>query len=219
MTALPKIIQTSSKPRLSVRTAARFLRLPALEQVRILHDQKYPRQAPQVFKQPYYQPALTSIREVISKGPAGIADARALLQRVSQPARRMHSIRVLEGFASSDHAKRGLRLGTLKRYQADLGGLELRLSPDLVAHEGDEERFIYFNFKAEQYDSESAKMTLEIAHWLLEENGVEAAPEQVEFIDLFTGTLYKVKRRRARTIRLLEENAKLIESLWPTIDP
>lgn len=93
------------------------------------------------------------------------------------------------------------------------------MSPDLFAFEGDEERFIYFNFKAEQQDPEAARMTLEIAHWLLEENGVDIKPDQLELVDLFTGVLYRGKKRRVKTIKLLKENARLIESLWPTIDP
>jgi hypothetical protein len=221
MSAIPKptTIFTVATPRLSVRTAASFLRLPAVEQMRILHDQKYPKQVPQVFRQPYYQPALTSIRHVLENGASGLVTARAELQRVTQPSRRMHSMRVLEQFIGSEHAKRLLQPTVHKRFYANVNGLELRLSPDLFAFEGDEERFIYFNFKAEQYNPESAKMTIEIAHWLLEQNKLEVMPEQIEFIDLFTGTLYRVKKRRAKTLKLLEENAKLIRSLWPTIDP
>ncbi|WP_266157246.1 hypothetical protein [Dyella silvatica] len=62
-------------------------------------------------------------------------------------------------------------------------------------------------------------MTLEIAHWLLEQNGIDIAPRQIEFIDLFSGRLYTIKRRREKTIKLLDENARLIQSLWPSIDP
>ena len=62
-------------------------------------------------------------------------------------------------------------------------------------------------------------MTVEIAHWLLEQNKLDVKAEQIEFIDLFTGALYKIKKRRAKTLKLLGENAKLIESFWPTIDP
>lgn len=47
-------------PSLSVRAMAEMLELPAHAQARILREQKYPKQAPQVFRTPYYQPALTS---------------------------------------------------------------------------------------------------------------------------------------------------------------
>ena len=45
-----------------------------------------------------------------------------------------------------------MKLTTQKRYRTELSGVELRMSPDLFAYEGDEERFIYFNFKAERFD-------------------------------------------------------------------
>jgi hypothetical protein len=40
-----------------------MLRLPAYEQSRLLYDQKYPKQQPQSFRTPYYQRALSGIRE------------------------------------------------------------------------------------------------------------------------------------------------------------
>lgn len=219
VTAVLKFTPPVVKPRLSDRTAAQFLRLPALDQMRILHDQKYPKQAPQVFKQPFYQVARHGIREIIENGAAGLHDARGQVQKIGQPPRRLHNMRAVEQFWASEHPARGLKLATHKRYRADLGGVELRMSPDLFAYEGSEERYIYFNFKAEQFDAETARMTLEIAHWLLDQNGIKVKPEQLEFIDLFTGVLYPGKKPRIKTIKLLKDNAKLIESMWPTIDP
>jgi hypothetical protein len=219
MTALLKLYPVVTKPRLSVRAAAKFVVLPAVEQMKLLHDQKYPRQTPQVFMQPYYSPAISGIRGFLEQGPAALVNARAQIQRARVPSRRMHLNRVLEQFIQSDYAKRGLKPTPNRRYHAELSDLELRLSPDLFALEGGEERIIYFNANAAQQNPEIAKMTLEMAHWLLEENGVELKPEQIEFIDLFTGVLHKIKKRRSKTIKLLEENARLIKSLWPTIDP
>ncbi len=131
----------------------------------------------------------------------------------------MHVTRALEAFIRSDHAKRGLKPVAMRRYYAQIRTLELRLSPDLIAYEGDEERFIYFNATAEEYHPETARLTLEIAYWVLQENGVEVKPQQVEFIDLFTGVLYLGRKPRVKTIRTLNENARLIESMWPTIEP
>ena len=219
MSAVLKFSPKAVKPRLSDRTAAQFLRLPALDQVQILHDQKFPKLAPQVFKQPYYHSARHGIREIIGNGQAGLVEARGRLQKIGQPSRRMHNMRAVEQFWQSEHPSRGLKLTTQKRYRTELSGVELRMSPDLFAYEGDEERFIYFNFKAEKFDPEVARMTLEIAHWLLEENGIKVKPSQLEFIDLFTGVLYRGKKPRIKTIKLLKDNAKLIESLWPSIDP
>jgi hypothetical protein len=97
--------------------------------------------------------------------------------------------------------------------------LELRLSPDLVAQDGDEDRYIYFNASAQQYAPETARLNLEFAYWLLRENNVEIKPRQVEFIDLFDGKLYTGRTPRKTTLRNLEENARLIAAMWPTIEP
>lgn len=219
MSALLKLSPVVTKPRLSVRGAATFIRLPAVEQMRLLHDQKYPRQAPQVFKQPYYAPPLKGIREFLERGTPGLLDARAQLQGLRIPSRRMHCMRVLESFVQSEHANRGLKPVAIPRLYAHMRGLELRLSPDLVAQEGNEDRYMYFNASAKQFDPETARLTLEFAHWLLRENGIEIKPKQVEFIDLFTGVLYPGRAPRKSTLRNLDENARLIESMWPTIDP
>lgn len=219
VTALPKLNPVVIKPRLSDRAAAKFIRLPAVEQMRILREQKFPKNAPQVFKTPYYQHGRSAIRELIERGEAGLANARAIVQAIGNPSRRMHSMRVLEQFWASEHASRGLKLVTWKRYLFELGDVELRTSPDLLALQGDDLRFIYFNLNAEEQDPEVARMTLELAHWIMKENDVDVRPEQLEFIDLFTGTLYRGKKPRQRTIELMQENAKLIESFWPSIDP
>ncbi|MBJ6982664.1 hypothetical protein [Luteimonas sp. MC1572] len=222
MSAIPKFppqIHHDTPPRLSVPTAARFLRLPAVEQWNMLREQKYPKRAPQVFKRQFYGVARQGIRRMLDDGMAGLIQARAAAESIPEAPRREHTLRVLESFASSGHMARQLRIAINRQYQFDVNGLELRLSPDLFAYEGDEQRFIYFNLKAEQYDPEAAKMTLEIAHWLLEQVGVKIAPRQIEFVDLFTGVLYKISRRRSRTIKLLSDNAKLIERMWPAIEP
>lgn len=216
---LPKLTPQIVKPRLSARSAAKFLHLPALEQMKLLHDQKFPKQAPQVFMQPYYAPPIAGIRGFLEVGAPALIDARAQIQSIKVPSRRMHCLRVLEQFVQSEHAQRGLKPTAIKRYSTMLHDLELRLSPDLWAYEGDEERIIYFNANVVPQDPEWARKTLEIAHWVLEQNGVEVLPRQVEFIDLTTGVLHKFKHRRQKTIKDLADNAKIITSLWPTIDP
>lgn len=219
MSAIPQHSPVVTKPRLSARSAAKFVRLPAVEQMRLLHDQKYPKQTPQVFKQPYYAPPIKGIRDFLERGLPGLVDARAKIQGLAVKSRREHCDRVLTRFVESEHAHRGLKPLPMLRYYANMSELELRLSPDLCAMDGKNERIIYLNANASEQDPEAAKMTLEIAHWVLEQNGLKIEPRQIEFIDLFSGKLFAIKKRRDRTIKLLEENAKLIESLWPSIEP
>lgn len=208
-----------TKPRLSVRGAAKFVQLPAVEQMRLLHDQKYPKQTPQVFMQPYYAPPIKGIRDFLEHGPGALVDAKAQLQRIRIASRRMHCTRVLESFVQSEHAERGLKPQPIPRYYVELNGLELRLSPDLVALAGDEIRYIYFNASAHEQHPETARLHLEYAYWLLKESGVEVKPKQMELIDLFTGKLFLGRTPRKASLRDLGDNARLIATLWPTIEP
>mgnify|MGYP001019979297 CR=1 FL=1 len=84
--------------------------MSASRQMRFLHDQKYPKGTPQVFMQPYYAKAIAGIRDVMKRGFPGIIDARAKLQGIAQETRRNNSMRVLDSFVSSQHAKRKLKV-------------------------------------------------------------------------------------------------------------
>lgn len=219
MSVIPKLSPVVPKPRLSDRNLARFMRMSASRQMRFLHDQKYPKGTPQVFMQPYYAKALTGIRDVMKRGFPGIIDARAKLQSISQETRRNNSLRVLESFIASPHAKRRLTILPAHRYQAHVRSLEIRFSPHIVAMDGDEVRYIYLHEKRMQCDAEEARLTLEFGHWVLTQNGVEAKPHQFELIDLFSGKYFQGQDMRAETLKMLDDMAQYIESQWPTIEP
>jgi hypothetical protein len=206
-------------PRMSVKSAAKFFELKGVEQYKLLHDQKFPRQAPQVFKRPYYGPPMRGIRAHFEGNPAGILEARSRIESIANEIRRQHCHRALDQFLESDLAKRHLSLLSNKRYTHMLNSVEFRLSPELFAMEGDELRIIYLNVNAAKQDSEQAKKTLEIASWLLEREGVKIKPRQIEFFDLAAGVWHRISKPRAKTLKDLEENAKLMARMWPTIEP
>lgn len=219
MTAIPKPKPAVPKPRLSDRNLARFARSPAAKQMRILHDQKYPRGTPQVFMQPYYSRAIAGIRDVMKRGFPGIIDSRAKLAGIAQAARRNNNSRVFEAFVDSPLAKRRMTVIPAHRYQAHVRTLEVKFSPHVVAKEGDETRYIYFHEKGVECDSEQARLTLEFGYWVLQQNGVEAKPHQFELFDLFGGKYFQGQPIRPSTLMLLNDLARHIESQWPTIDP
>ncbi|MGQ4660964.1 hypothetical protein [Lysobacter sp. F6437] len=218
MSTVPKLSPVVPKPRLSDRNLARFVRMSASRQMRFLHDQKYPRGTPQVFMQPYYAKAIAGVRDVMKRGFPGIIDARAKLQRIAQEARRNNSMRVLDSFIASPHAKRKLKVIPGHRYKAHVRTLEIRFSPHVVAMDGDEVRYIYFHEKGVQCDPEEARLTLEFGYWVLRQNGVAAKPHQFELIDLFSGKYFQGEPTRPATLKLLDELAQHIESQWPTIE-
>lgn len=219
MSTIPKLSPVVPKPRLSDRNLARFVRMSASRQMRFLHDQKYPKGTPQVFMQPYYAKAIAGIRDVMKRGFPGIVDSRAKLQGIAQETRRNNSLRVLDSFIASPHAKRKLKVISGHRYQAHVRTLEIRFSPHVVAMDGDEVRYIYFHEKGVQCDPEEARLTLEFGYWVLKQNGVAVKPHQLELIDLFSGKYFQGQPTRPATLKMLEELAQHIESQWPSIDP
>lgn len=206
-------------PSLTVRAMAEMLRLPAYEQVRILAEQKHPKQAPQIFRTPYYQPAIAGLRAFYAGGndPTRLLAARGKALSASQQSRRDNLIRVIDRFEASHAAKRLLVIMKNSKYIASVGDVQFRLSPDIQALDGEKPVFIYYNCRATKLDEEAARLTLEIAHWVLEENGVDVKPIQVEFLDLATGTLHRVQKRRPTTVKALKGNAKIISTLWSTL--
>lgn len=219
MNVIRKPIPVEPQPRLSDRNLARFVRMSAARQMRFLHDQKYPKGTPQVFMQPYYSKALAGIRDVMKRGFPGMIDARAKLQGITQETRRRNSLRVLEAFIDSPHARRRLKVVPGRRYQARVRSLEVRFSPHVVAMENEQVRYIYFHEKGVQCDPEAARLALEFGHWVLTQNGVDAQPEQFELIDLFSGRYFQGRPIRSQTLELLNDVAQYIESQWPTIEP
>lgn len=85
--------------------------------------------------------------------------------------------------------------------------------------EGDVRKFIFFNCRDRESHPETVRLTLELAQWLLEENGFSIKPNEVEYIDLFTNVLYVGRKVRKSTLKELDDHARLIELIWPSLDP
>lgn len=206
-------------PSLTVRSFAELLNLPAHAQSRILTEQKYPKQGPQSFKTPYYQQALSGIRAFYKAGndSGQLAVAATRIEAFKQEAKRDHNLRVLNSFKQSDLPSRTLKVTGLKHVSFQAHEVVLRFSPDLNGLEGGTERFLLLNYRAQPLNQELARTTLELVHWTLESAGGFVSPKQLEYIDLFTGTVHTIAKRRASTITAAEQNLKIIKTLWPTL--
>ncbi|HET6804440.1 MAG TPA: hypothetical protein VFH59_03230 [Frateuria sp.] len=198
---------------------AEMLRLPAHAQARILAEQKYPKQEPQAFRTPYYQQALVGIRNYFRSGRnvSQISIAMSKIEGLGQEARRLNNGRVMTSFQKSTLAERALILEKVPHWRSSLGTVEFRLSPDLNVLENGENRLLFFNFRNMKFDPEVAKLTAEISHWVLERNGIKMPIDHIEYVDLFSGDIYAIKKRRAATTKAVAESAKIIETLWPTL--
>jgi hypothetical protein len=197
-----------------------MLRLPAYEQLRILYEQKYPQQQPQSFKIPYYQPALRGMRAYYGSGNnvAELTAARAAARALALASRARHNLRAINAFAGSRQARRTLSIQPQPNVVVQAApNVELRLQFDIYALESDNPKRLFYNFRNVPIDPSIAKTTLEIAHWVLEQNGTPAPYSALEYIDLESGDAYRINRTAARTTRLISANARIISTLWPTI--
>lgn len=192
---------------------------PAYQQVRILHDQKHPRQGLQRFKIPFYDPALKAVRDYYRSGRGSdvLSRARDACGHLRPESKAIHNRRVLDQFERSRHAKRVIVVQPNRRYEAHIGDVEIRLRFDLSGSEGAHDKRILYHWPDVSIDSESARRTLEIAHWVLQQNGIVIPIRHLEYIDVSTGQVHRPNRRRSTTIRRLKQNAGIIATLWPTV--
>lgn len=206
-------------PILTVRAMAELLELSMYEQVRILHEQKYPKQQPQTFRIPFYLPALSGIRTYYrdNNDPSALIRARQFITNLGLNTRRVHNFRVLDSFEKSQEFNRKLEVKTNPSIVASVSQVDLKLSLDLRAEEDDSPRFIYYNCRATALDKEIARTTIEIAHWVLEQNELQVPIKFIEFVDLHSNQIHKTSRRRPSIIKAVKENARIIQALWSTI--
>lgn len=206
-------------PRLTVRAFAELMSMRAYEYDRILHEQKYPTQQPQMFRTPYYSPALSAIREYYRQGNdrAVLAAARQQIAQLRLDSRRDNNSRVLDAFEHGRQARRALTVLTNPRTSVSVGAVDLRLSLDLFGEERDNPRPIYYNCRTTELDVDVARLTLEIAHWVLERAGIQVPVRTLEYVDLTSNRVHRIGQRRQRTINRMRGAARVIEALWPTV--
>lgn len=207
-------------PRLTVRAFAELLALPAYAQLRILQEQKYPRNEPQSFKLPYYAPALTAIREYyrLQNDTRVLAAARNDFTAIKLPSKRANNVRVLDQFEHSKESVRSLTPHPLFSKTATIGNTTLSLKFDLVAEEAKKPRLILYNCRQSAIDSEIARMTLELSHWVLEQHGTGTDIRRLQLIDLpANARAHTQATRRPSTIRKAQQNARVVEALWDTL--
>lgn len=206
-------------PSLTVRSLAEMLDLPAHAQARILTEQKYPKQGPQVFKTPYYQQAIAGIRAFYKAGndDAQLALAATRIETFKQDAKRDNNLRILSSFRQSELSARKLQVGASKRWTFNVQGVELRFSPDVNYKEAGSERILMLHYRAQPLDAGLARTTLELAHWALHGAGLPIDAKRLEYFDLFSIKSHSMAKPRASTIKAAEQNLKIIQALWPTL--
>lgn len=196
-----------------------MLNLPAHAQARILTEQKHPKEGASAFRTPFYQQSLAGIRAFYREGNDFSTVDAALLKAtgIEKEARREHNLRVLTSFKKSQLAQRALAFGKSEKIVSQISNIELKLSPDLQLKDGNNSKIIFLNLRAMPLDAELAKVTLEIARWILEKDNIYYPANSIEYVDLYNDKTYEIKKIRNSTIKAMNENFKIIETLWPTL--
>jgi hypothetical protein len=199
---------------------AELMYLPAYDQLRILHEQKYPKASPNVFKIPYYRPALSAIRAYYASGNKTESINRSISEIESKEknnVRRQNNLRVIGQFLRSEQTKRTLTLSTGGRFKLPIGKVELKMHFDLSAQESNNKKHIYYNFRTAPCVPEVAIAANEISAYILEKHGFSGKVKEIQFVDLHDGRVHVSKAIKAKTIKMLNANVKIIESLWDSI--
>ena len=208
-----------SLARLTVKSVADILIHPKSNVTAVLKEQKYPSADPQKFRTPYYQRAIAGIRQYYANGNDAtvLIHWRNQLLSIKNPTRRANNLRALDVFAASPLAKRKLAPIPNKRYSAVASGVVISLSADMQATQSAQLQIVYFHCRAVPLDPVEADMIANVAHWVLQANGITVSPTQVEIMDLCVGQSLKASAWHASTGKAVTARAQTISQLWSQI--
>jgi hypothetical protein len=205
-----------TQARLTAKSVADILQNPKLNTKAILHDQKYPSADPQKFRTPYYQGCIAAIRQYFANGndPKILHHWRNKLVSIKNEARRINNIRALDVFSASSMAKRSLVPTTNKRYMATVAHVDISLSADMQALQAGQLHVVYFHCRGIPMDPQLADLIANVAHWVLDKNGVPTSPSQIEIVDLFVGKTLKASTWMPTIQGSLAARAHAIAQMW-----
>jgi len=211
-----------NQPSLTVRAFGRLLESPLHEYEQLLLEQKYPRRKPTSYRIPYYSSALAAIRRYFRSNrqlavlQQDIANIQASGMR---PRHRVeNNVRALRAFAQYGvHRRRKLAVQPVGVTDSTMQGVNLRFAPDLPATEGGNQMFILYNCRNAPVPTDVAKATLELAHWVLQKNGILVPTNALGYVDLFERKTHRIQQVRNRTIQRARQCARVVAQMWPTL--
>lgn len=211
-----------NQPSLTVRAFARLLESPLHEYEQLLLEQKYPRRKPTSYRIPYYSSALAAIRRYFRSNRQSAVIQQAIVDIQAsgmKPAHRVqNNVRALRSFAQyRAHRRRNLTIQALDSTEANMQGVALRFTPDLPATEGGDQVFLIYNCRNASVLDQVARATLELAHWVLQRNGIAVPASTLGYVDLSARKTHRIQRVRDRTIRRARQCARVVAQMWPTL--
>lgn len=207
-------------PDVTVKAFSELIHTPLYGQLRILNEQKYPRQAPGVFKIQYYRPALAAIRRYYRHGNnlAYLPLAAHLITGVgSLDHQRDNNFRAINAFRAGSHRNRQLSIQDSPTWELTVSNVTVRCTPDLFVTENDNQGIILFDCREQPPETEIIRTTVELFHRTLGQNGIEMPMRRVEYIHLVSDTLHRWNSPRQTTINRAHLTAAAIQTLWDSI--
>lgn len=208
-------------PVMTARSFAEMINLPMYEQFRILFEQKYPKNVPNIFKVPFYKPALDTIKKYYRSNRDSQVithELRNMRHKIRNQTRLRHNIRVIQAFRKSAQSRRNLSLTRQIRLLSSLiQNVTLKLYFDVDAVERNKAVKIFYNFRDAPLGEKIARDTIKIAYWILQKNNVSCHIKQIEYVDLKTNEIYSVKRPPAISSLHMIRYAQIVNSIWKTI--
>lgn len=209
-------------PSLTAKAFAELIHTPLYGQLRILREQKYPRQAPGLFKVQYYQPALRVIRRYFQQGnnAAVVPGNGASIPGIgNKPDRIDHNFRVLTAFMNGTQAGRQLTILGDDTFSINLANVIVKATPELAVQEGTPAQNMYLIYDCREQcpEEEIVRTTVELMHHVITQSGQSCPMAAIEYVHLETDRTYAWSRPRQRTMQRASTTATAIGTLWSTI--
>ena len=207
-------------PTLTIRSLGEMLYLPMYQQLRMLTEQKYPNQEPAAFRVPFYSPAMAAIRRYYRESNSlNVLDAAIAQVQASTylQQRKTNNVAVITAFRQGQQRTRDLTPVTATGYTANLAGLQLRFTPDLIATENGTRKYLIYDCRAVAPTQQIARTVVDLANYVLQQNGVELVPRDVELVSLRTDQRRRFSTISQTSINRAQQNAAAIIQLWPTL--
>ena len=207
-------------PGITVKAFSELIHTPLYGQLRILNEQKYPKQPPGIFKIQYYRPALSAIRRYF-RGDNNLSLLPVHAQQItgvgSQEHQRVNNHRAITSFRNGTPKDRSLTLHEPQTWEWKPANITIRCTPDLHFIEDGNQGVILFDCRSQQPEVEIIRTTVELFHHVLAENGVEIPMRRVEYIHLDSDAVHRWNTPRQTTINRANQTAVAIQTLWDSI--
>lgn len=207
-------------PSLTVKAFAELIHTPLYGQLRILNEQKYPRQAPGFFKIQYYRPALNVIRRYFQYGNnlAHLPSNGGQIPGIGTKIDRVeNNLRTINAFRSGNQRHRTLTVQQPHTWEVTLANVTVRATPDMLFTENDNLCFIILDCRQQSPEQEIIRTTVELFHHTLTQNGIAVPLRRMEYIHLESDTVHRWNSPRQTTITRANQTATAIGTLWESI--